>query len=71
MSSEVVECYSGQTYAERPLFIHWEGQRLEVVEIQGRWRLPEGCGFRVRVADNRVFELFYDKRMDEWHIDPL
>jgi hypothetical protein len=71
MSPKVVECLSSQTYAERPMYIHWEGERLQVVEIQNRWRLPEGRRFHVRVADDRLFELSYYENSDEWHIQPL
>ena len=68
MSSELVECYSGQTYAERPLAIYWEGERLEVIEILTRWRFPRGRKFRVRVEDDQVFELSYDEVLDHWQI---
>ena len=69
MSENLVECYSGQTYAEHPRAIHWEGERLAVIEIEGRWLSPKGRHFRARVQDGRVFEILYDEGQDEWHVD--
>jgi len=68
MSPERVECHSGSTYGERPIALHWEGERLPIVEIEARWRLPDGRKFRVRVEDERTFELYYVEQVDEWRI---
>ena len=69
MSPELVECHSGTTYGERPIAFHWEGERLLIVEIEARWRLPDGRKFRVRVEDERTFELRYIEQLDEWRIN--
>lgn len=69
MSSEQVECHSGTTYGERPIAFLWEGERLRIVEIEARWRLPDGRKFRVRVEDDRIFELYYVEQVDEWQIN--
>lgn len=69
MSSELVECYSGQTYAERPLAIYWEGKRLEISEILSRWRTPERRHFLVRIDPAKLFELTYNENDDLWTID--
>ncbi len=66
-----VECYSGVEYAERPLALHWEGQRLEISAVIARWRTPHGKHFRVRAADGRRFELTYHQPLDEWSINPI
>jgi hypothetical protein len=66
--SEIVECHSGYTYAERPIALRWEGERLPIVEIEALWWIPEGRRFRVRVEDGRVFELFYGELSDEWRV---
>jgi hypothetical protein len=66
--AQPVECHSGFTYAERPIALTWEGQRLEIAEVQADWRIPGGRCFRVRVQDGRVFELFYGELFDEWRI---
>ena len=68
MSPELVECHSGTTYGERPIALIWEGERLPIVEIVARWRLPDGRKFRVRVEDERTFELYYIEQVDEWRI---
>ncbi|HEY43049.1 MAG TPA: hypothetical protein G4O11_03605 [Anaerolineae bacterium] len=68
MSPEQVECHSGYTYGERPIAFYWEGERLLIVEIAARWRLPDGRKFRVRVDDDRIFELYYVEQVDEWRI---
>lgn len=69
--SDLVECHSGSEYAERPIAVRWEGQRLDVEEVEARWRIPGGKCFRVRVADGRRFELFYGELYDEWRVNLL
>jgi len=68
MSPEQVECHSGTTYGERPIAFYWEGERLLIVDIEARWRLPDGRKFRVRVENDRTFELYYVEQVDEWRI---
>jgi hypothetical protein len=65
---DIVECHSGYEYAERPTALIWKGQRLEVEEIEARWRIPGGKKFRVRTTDGQVFELLYAELYDEWRI---
>lgn len=69
MSSEIVECYSGHTYPERPRAFQWEGQRLEVSEIISRWRTPEATHFLIRIEDGQDFELIYHEPQDLWTIE--
>lgn len=64
----MVECHSGFRYAQRPIALHWQGQRLEVEAIEAEWRTPEAQHFRVRVVDGRTFELMYVEASDEWRI---
>lgn len=68
--SDPVECHSGFEYAERPVALTWEGRRLEIEAIENQWRIPGGKCFRVRTADQQVFELFYGELYDEWRINP-
>ncbi len=68
MTEELVECHSGFTYAERPIALRWEDQRLEIEEIEDMWRIPGGRCFRVRVQDGRIFELFYGELYDKWRV---
>lgn len=69
--NDLVECHSGYEYAERPIALHWQGQRLEIAEIEAQWRIPGGRRFRVRTSDERIFELFYGELYDEWRINEL
>jgi hypothetical protein len=63
-----VECRSDTEYAERPMALHWQAERLEIAEILSRWRTPTGKGFRVRTADNQIFELIYHEEHADWQI---
>ncbi len=62
----IVECYAGSGYPERPRAFLWEGQWLEVAEVEARRRTPDGLVFRVRAADGRRFILTYHERSDTW-----
>jgi hypothetical protein len=68
MNDDLVECHSSYTYAERPIALRWEDQRLEIIDVEARWRIPGGIRFRVKVEDGRLFELFYGELYDEWRI---
>jgi len=35
-----VHCYSGHTYAERPLSFEWQGTEYEIAEIEKAWQEP-------------------------------
>jgi len=64
----LVECRSDTEYAERPIALYWQEQRLEIVEILSRWRTPDGKRFRVRTADGQFFELTYNQVENLWDI---
>jgi hypothetical protein len=63
-----VECRSDSEYAERPVALYWQEQRLEIAEILSRWRAPAGKGFRVRTTDDQIFELIYNEIAADWQI---
>ncbi len=69
--TQLVECYSGAAYAERPIALHWEKIRLEITLIEAQWRTPGKRCFRVLTQDNQRFELQYDECSDHWQINPL
>ncbi|MEE9513048.1 MAG: hypothetical protein V3V46_03135 [Anaerolineales bacterium] len=71
MEHNSVECLSSHTYAERPIALWWEGERLNIVEIVARWRIPGGRRFRVQAENNQVFELCYIELQDEWQVSLL
>lgn len=66
-----VECLSGHTYAERPIALWWDGERLNIVEIEARWRIPGGCRFRVQAENGQFFDLCYVELQDEWQVSLL
>jgi hypothetical protein len=66
---ELVECHSGFTYADRPVALTWEGQRLEIARIQAEWRTPASKHFRVHTTDGREFKLAYNQTTAEWQIE--
>lgn len=66
-----VECHSGYAYAERPDAFTWEGERLEVAEVLGSWRTPDGKRFRVRTTEGLSFDLLYQEAEDEWRIEMI
>jgi hypothetical protein len=68
---DVVECHSGFSYAEKPVALTWNDQRLEVDGILATWRTPAGCHFRVRTRNLGLFELVYFIVEDQWQIKPL
>ncbi len=67
---DIVECYAGFRYPERPRAFCWEGEHLEVTEIEQQWRTPTGPAFRVRASDGRRFTLAYYEAADAWDIEP-
>ena len=61
-----VVCYSGHTYAERPVLLIWEGFEHKVKQIEKEWQEPGARLFKVRIEDGRLFILSYNERGDEW-----
>ena len=66
-----VECYSGTRYAERPMALTWNGQRLSIEAIERAWQTPDGIAFTVRIAGGLHFELAYFSTSDQWTARPL
>jgi hypothetical protein len=66
--TQVVECYSGSTYAERPVAVHWQGQRLVVEQVLRSWRTPVGIGFDVIVTGGHTLVLDYCTANDLWTV---
>jgi hypothetical protein len=61
-----VVCYSGHTYAERPVSLIWEGIEHKVKQIEKEWQEPGARLFEVRTDDGILFVLSYNERGDEW-----
>ena len=66
---EIVECRSDYEYAQQPLALVWQGQRLEVLEVLRQWRSPSSKHFMILTKDQRVFNLAYHEAEDCWSVD--
>ena len=66
-----VLCYSGYTYAERPLSFRWQGNWQTVQTVNNSWREPGEQHFQVVNENNKCFELCYDDEADQWTIEEL
>ena len=68
MPSRSVSLYSGSHYAERPVALEHDGERLQVARVERSWREPDSLHFRVRVTDGRRFHLVYQQEADQWWV---
>ena len=66
-----VECYSGTSFAERPVALTWNGERLSVESVERAWQTPDGLAFIVKITDGRRFELIYSAPNDQWVARPF
>lgn len=65
-----VICRSETTYAEKPVALLWEGERLDISVILASWHTPQGKVFRVLLLDGRTFDLTYLSADNVWQIAP-
>ena len=63
-----VRCYSGTSYAERPLAFVWHGQEYSVEKILTTALTPEGKKFMVRTENSEIFLLEYFHEDNHWLI---
>jgi hypothetical protein len=66
--TDLVECYSGYTYPERPKAFHWQGERLEITQILRSWQAPCGICFLALTTGDQTFELCYDESSLLWSL---
>lgn len=66
-----VQCYSGNTYAERPVSFVYHGEAYKVERVEMEWREPGERHFRVLAGDRNFFELCYNEYNDEWSLKEL
>ncbi|MFC1875134.1 hypothetical protein ACFLY3_03175 [Chloroflexota bacterium] len=64
----IVRCYSGYTYAERPISFTWRGKDYDIAEIEKEWRGEGVKCFLVRTGDNKHLQLCYNEAQDNWSI---
>jgi hypothetical protein len=74
MANSLVECHAGRHYPDRPLAFQWQGERLEVEEVERQWRSQQEARsspilyhYLVRTTEGR-FHLTYDSDADMWEI---
>ena len=65
---DIVECYSGHTYAQEPRAFWHDNQRRTVAMVRRRWREPAGPCFEVLAEDGRVYVLAYHEATDCWSV---
>jgi hypothetical protein len=63
-----VRCYSGRTYAKRPVSFLWQDREYEVAEIEKEWLEPGERHFRVCTTGNQLFHLRYVEQADQWYL---
>jgi hypothetical protein len=61
-----VECYSGHEYAQRPVALWWERERVEVVALLAEAHRPGAKRFTVETQDNRRWVIEYHFDLDSW-----
>jgi hypothetical protein len=67
-----VNCYSGHTYAQEPRSFEWAGREYAVEKIERAWVETGERHFRVRTADNKLFQLCYNESNKLWTlIEPV
>jgi hypothetical protein len=64
----VVECYSGDTYAQEPRVFWLDNQRRRVTVVRKRWREPTGPYFDIVADDAHAYVLTYDETTDCWSV---
>jgi hypothetical protein len=63
-----VTCYSGRTYADRPVSFTWQGVGYEIEKVEREWQQPSERLFVVRTKDEKRFRLCYNEGHDQWSI---
>ncbi|NOZ50414.1 MAG: hypothetical protein GXP37_10260 [Chloroflexi bacterium] len=66
-----VSAYAGASYPQRPIAVHWQGQRLEALQIERTWRTPDALHFRLQIETLGRVELSYHPRTDTWTLISL
>ena len=61
-------CYSGHTYAQRPVSFIWQGADYKVEEIEKEWLEPGRRLFLVKARGNKSFRLCYNEARNSWSI---
>jgi hypothetical protein len=63
-----VESYAGYKADERPRYIVFEAQSLEIAEVEDRWYSPGATYFRVLAENGDRYVLRHDDAQDVWSL---
>lgn len=63
-----VECHSGYKAEERPVRIVFQGQTLEITEVEDRWYSPGATYFRVLTTSGDRYVLRHDDPQEAWSL---
>lgn len=66
-----VQCYSGLTYADRPVSFIYQGEACKVERVEKEWREPGEKHFQICTETSKSFELCYNEQRDEWFLEKL
>ena len=66
----VVLCYSGDSYAQRPIGFVFDGKEVTVSQVLTEARFPDGKRFTVLTEEDQVFDLYFYAGQDLWRIVP-
>lgn len=69
MKAARVVCRSEYEYAQRPVAVWLNGERLAVEAVEAEWRTAGGKSFRVRCAGGTWMTLIYDEDGESWFAD--
>lgn len=69
--SILVTCYSGRSYADRPVSFVWQGKKCEVKQVEKEWLEPGERHFVVKTEGRERFELCYHEPKDWWTLTKL
>ena len=72
-----VTCYSGHSYADRPISFIWNKERHEITRIEREWLEPGEKHFIVQATkaetpqDEKHFEICYHTQEDIWRLNEI
>ena len=67
--SALVSCYSGYTFADRPVSFSWGECVCRVQSVVREWREPGVRCFRVRTEANGIFDVCYNENRCAWSVE--
>jgi len=72
-----VTCYSGRSYADRPVSFVWDQKRYEITKIEREWLEPGEKHFIVKATrsgsteSEKRLEICYHTQEDIWRLNEI